>query len=221
MPFTETQFLAVFTSYNEALWPAAALLWVLTAMTLGLLAARQARGRLIGGLLAVHWLWSGAVYHLVYFRTINPAARLFGAAFLLEGLLFLWLGPIRGRLEFHWGRGPRPIVSMTLACYALAYPALVRLAGFDWPAMPAFAVPCPTTLLTIGLLFAMPPGAHRTLFVIPILWCVVAGSAALLFRVLPDYMLFAAGGLLLVYLVAPRLTVWGGAAEHAAATVNR
>ena len=208
LPFTEAQFLGVFAEYNETLWPAEALLWLLTAFALALLATRQARGRLIGGLLALHWLWTGGVYHLGYFRAINPAARIFGAAFLVEGALFLWVGAIKGRLDFHWGRSPRQVLSIALACYSLLYPALVAASGFDWPAMPAFAVPCPTTLLTIGLLLALPPGSHRSLGIIPILWCIVAGSAAVLFRVLPDFVLFAAGALLLVYLVAPRLAVW-------------
>lgn len=50
-------------------------------------------------------------YHLLHFAPINPAARIFGAAFLLQGLLFLAaaahgrplaFAPIRGdwRLTF-------------------------------------------------------------------------------------------------------------------------
>ncbi len=211
MPFTEEQFLGVFTSYNEALWPVAALLWVLTAMALGLLAGRLAHGRLIGALLAIHWLWAGGAYHFAFFSTINPAARVFGAAFILEGLLFLWYGAVKGRLDFRWGRSPRQVASIVLAAFSLAYPALVRLAGFEWPAMPAYGVPCPTAILTMGLLLALPPGTHRGLAIIPILWATVAGSAAILFGVLPDYMLMVAGGVLIAYAAAPRMAVWRAA----------
>ncbi len=210
MPFTEEQFLGVFSSYNEALWPVAALLWVLTAMALGLLAGRLAHGRLIGALLAIHWLWAGAVYHLVFFSTINPAARVFGAAFILEGLLFLWYGAVKGRLDFRWGRSPRQALSIVLALFSLAYPALVRLSGFEWPAMPAYGVPCPTAILTMGLLLALPPANHRGLAVIPVLWALVASSAAAMFRVLPDFMLPIAAVVLVAWCAAPRMTIWSG-----------
>jgi hypothetical protein len=57
------------------------------------------------------------------------------------------------------------------------------------PRAPAFGVPCPTTIFTAGLLLATP--LSRWLLVIPIVWSLVGGSAAFLFGMTPDLMLFA------------------------------
>jgi hypothetical protein len=55
-----------------------------------------------------------------------------------------------------------------------------------------FAVPCPTVLFTAGVLLAVRPAVSRWLYLIPVAWSVIAGSAAILFEVTPDLALFAA-----------------------------
>jgi hypothetical protein len=57
-------------------------------------------------------------------------------------------------------------------------------------------VPCPTTLVTAGFLLAAVPAVPRRLAVIPVLWSIIGGSAALLLGVVPDLMLFVAGAAL-------------------------
>ena len=80
--------------------------------------------------------------------------------------------------------------------YALAYPALVQLTGHQPPRAPLFGVPCPTALLTAGLLLATESPAPRGLLVIPVAWSLLAGTAALFLGVTPDLMLFAAAAAL-------------------------
>ena len=65
--------------------------------------------------------------------------------------------------------------------------------GHAFPRGPTFGVPYPTTLLTIGWLFAADPPWPKVLALIPIGWAVVGGSAAVLFGVRADLMLWAAG----------------------------
>jgi hypothetical protein len=206
LPFTHDQFLDVFAAYNSALWLSAAVLWLLTAGAVGWIASGRAGGRWIAGLLAVHWLWSGAVYHLGYFAEINSAARIFGIAFIVQAGLFVWLGLMHPRLEFRWGRGRgvRNGLAVFFSAYALAYPLLIVATGLKWPRMPAFGVPCPTTLLTVGLLLSV-QSVPRIVAVIPLVWCVIGGSAALLLGVVPDVALLVAGVTLLVDLVAPQV----------------
>ena len=206
LPFTHDQFLDVFAAYNSTLWPAALVLWLLTAGTVAWLATGRAAGRALAALLAVHWLWSGAVYHLGYFTTINPAARLFGLAFILEAGLIAWFGLVRSRLQFRWGRdrGVRGGLAVFFSVYALAYPLLILATGLTWPRMPAFGVPCPTTLLTVGVLLSADT-TPRMLGIIPLAWCFIGGSAALLLGVVPDLGLILAGAALLIELVAPRV----------------
>jgi hypothetical protein len=45
------------------------------------------------------WAWMGLVYHIGFFRFINPAALGFGIAFLVQAWLFLvWGVNTRGRV---------------------------------------------------------------------------------------------------------------------------
>lgn len=204
LPFSHDQFLDVFGAYNAALWPAAAALWLATAALLGALALRRAPPRLVAALLALQWLWAGAVYHLGYFRAINPAALGFGILFLAEGGGFAWLALRRTPPEFSWGRAPRQIASALLCAYALLYPALALFTGLAWPRFPSFGVPCPADILTIGLLLAADPSAPRALGVVPLAWAAIGGSAAIVLGVRPDIMLLVAGAVLLARLAAPR-----------------
>lgn len=205
LPFTHQQFLDVFAAFNATWWPAGLALWLLSALAAIALARGQAAPRLMFLLLTFHWLLSGAVYHLGYFAAVNPAARLFGVVFLLQAALFLGAAAKRVVPSFGWGRTPRQWLSVGFALYSLIYPILVLGAGFRWPRMPASGVPCPTTLCTIALLLALEPGRYRGLLIIPLLWTLVGGSAALVLGVLPDWALLFGALCLAAYGVAPRL----------------
>jgi len=203
LPFTHDQFLDVFAAYNSALWPVAALLWLVTLAALALLARGRLAPRLVGALLAAHWAWAGMAYHLAYFAAVNPAARLFGGLFILQAALFLWFGVRRPGLQVTWGSRPHQVLSLVFCVYALAYPLLALATGLHWPRMPSFGVPCPTTLLTVGLLLGLGPRRLRGLSVIPWLWCLVGGSAAGLLGIRPDLMLLLGALVLAWYVVAP------------------
>jgi hypothetical protein len=203
LPFTHDQFLDVFAAYNRALWPGAALLWLLTLAALVLLARNRLRPRLAGTLLALHWAWAAVAYHLAFFAAINPAARLFGGLFVLQAVLFLWFGVRRADFQATWGRRPHQVLSLVFCAYALAYPLLALATGLRWPRMPSFGVPCPTTLLTVGLLLGLAPRRLRGLSVIPLVWCLVGGSAALTLGIRPDLMLLLGAAVLVWYAAAP------------------
>jgi len=105
LPFTHEPFLNVFGQYNTTLWPVALALWLFTLVGAFALARARTRPRLIAGLLAILWVWSGAAYHLGCFLSINAAARVFGILFLVEGVLIAWWGLIRPPPTFVWRRG--------------------------------------------------------------------------------------------------------------------
>lgn len=206
LPFSEAQFLDVFAAYNAALWPFVVVLWLATAAVLVLLLGQYPRAsRLVAGLLALHWAWAAVAYHLVYFTRINPAARLFAGLFLLQAGLLFSFGVVRQRLTFGVERAARHALGSVLAAYSLLYPLLVAAAGHGYPRMPTFGVPCPTTLLTAGLLLMATPPLPRWITIIPILWCVVGASAAFVLGMRPDLMLAVAGLLLLLYDIAPSI----------------
>ena len=198
----------MFGVYNTALWPAAALLWVVTLVVMLAFYRRRARmSRVVLVVLAIHWLWSGIVYHLMYFRVINPAATLFAGLFIVQGVLLLQRSLFSEfTLSSHataWSR-----VGMALVAYSLVYPGLGLLAGLAYPRMPVFALPCPTTILTAGVLLSAPIRDARSLSVIPILWAGIGGSAAFALGIHADLGLVAAGAVLLAFvLVGPRPSV--------------
>jgi len=203
LPFTHDQFLDVFDAYNRTLWPAAILTWLLTAATIAALYRRGPRAsRLVAAVLAFHWGWAGIAYHLAFFRSINPAAALFGAMFILQAALFLRRGVLGSQLSFQptssfWGR-----VGGALIAYSLLYPALGLALGLTYPRFPSFGVPCPTAILTVGLLLLAPRREVRLLGAIPVLWAAVGGSAAVLLNIRADFALVVAGLLLLLFAAA-------------------
>lgn len=212
LPFTHDQFLELFGSYNRALWPAVVLLWLLTAGVMVMLYLRgPAASRIVSALLAIHWLWAGTVYHLVFFQRINPAATIFGVAFVVEGILFFWRGVARPRLSFTPRRSLLGWLSLALIVYAMIYPALGLLFGLAVPDFPSFGVPCPTAILTAGALLLLDRHELRLLGVIPIVWSLIAGSAAWRLGIRADLALPVAGLVLLISMVTP------DRAKHAAA----
>jgi hypothetical protein len=195
LPFTPDEFLAVFAEYNRAFWPIVVALWVTTAAILALVWRNPARySRIMSFWLAGLWLWNGVAYHAFLFTSINPAAWLFAGFFSIEGLLLVWAGL---RLEVEYFSSLRA-VGGGLAIYALAYPILTVGLTHGYPAAPTFGVPCPTAILTIGLLLTTRGGVPVGLAIVPALWGFVGGSAALILNVPTDYVLIVAGVLLTI-----------------------
>jgi len=153
LPFSHEQFLDVFAAYNRLLWPVAVLLWLATLLALVSWWRRGAASSpVLAGLLAIHWAWSGIAYHFAFFRAINPAAIAFATVFVAQAVLLAWMGVLRRRLVFSPSRSGWGLFGVALAVYALAYPGMGLLTGLSYPRMPTFGVPCPTTILTAGLL---------------------------------------------------------------------
>jgi hypothetical protein len=191
LPFTVDEFLAVFAAYNRAFIVVAAALWL---VSVGLLiGAARNPGRFSRGLclfLAALWLWNAIAYHAMFFTSINPAAWLFAGAFTLQAILFAATGR---NVEYFSAIGLREATGVGLVVYALAYPLLTVASGHTYPATPTFGVPCPTAILTIGVLLTVRSGPPARLAIIPTLWAFVGGSAAILLGVATDYVLLAAG----------------------------
>lgn len=204
LPFTSEAFLGHLAHYNGAIWPAQVAGYTLGALAL-LLAVRPrpGAGRAIALILAMVWLWTGIVYHAMFFADINFMAPLFGVLFAVQGLLFAWAA-LRGRLSFGFSRTPAGWAGLGLAVFAMAgYPILGWAAGHGWPRAPVFGVaPCPTAIFTWGLLLL---AAHRTpvhLTIVPLLWSLIGGSAAWLLDMPEDYSLLAAAALGIALIVA-------------------
>ena len=195
LPFTEAQFLDAFRRYNDAVWP---MQWVLLA--LGVFAVVRARrggargGRDVALVLAVLWTWMAVVYHIGFFRAINPAATVFAAAFLAEAIILARAGLSRTGVAFDIRLDARGVLGGALVMFALVvYPLLGLAFGHRYPASPTFGLPCPTTIFTIGILAWMAPRAPRAPWIVPLLWTAIGGSAAPLLGMREDLGLPVAG----------------------------
>jgi hypothetical protein len=198
LPFTIDQFLDVFRRYNEAIWPSQLVLNLLAVVAV-VAAVRRGRvaARIAAGILAALWMWMGVVYHVAFFRAINPAALLFGLVFVLEGLLIAWFGVARQSLRFELRANVAAFIAFALIVYALvAYPMIGYALGHRYPSAPTFGVPCPTTIFTFGLMLLCPPPRLRSLIIVPAAWAGLGVSAATRLGMWEDY------GLVLAAIVA-------------------
>ena len=194
IPFTSNEFFDVFRSYNEAIWPAQIVL-NLIAFGAVLLAFRPQRNdRLISSGLALLWLWTGAVYHLFFFTSINPAAYVFGGACIVQSALFLWRGVVKNRLTYTPVSNPAGWLGGLFVFYGLiGYPVLGYFLGHSYPQSPTFGAPCPTTIFTFGMLLWTGRSLPLYVLIIPAVWSLVGVTAAFKFGVMEDFGLLVAG----------------------------
>jgi hypothetical protein len=212
VPFAITEFLAVFERYNQAIWPAQILAYLAGLAVIALIVGRNRHaGWLSAGVLAAMWLVNGVGYHLVFFSEINPAARLFGALFIVQAALIAWVGLAMRRLQFGLHRDLSFWVATAAIGYSmLVYPLLGLAFGHVYPAAPVFGVaPCPTTIFTLGVLLLARPSAPAWLFAIPIAWSGLGGSAAVFLGVREDLGLFAIGIAAVALLTAANARIFG------------
>jgi len=206
LPFTTEEFFAVFARYNTAIWPAQ-----IGAAALGLFAlilllrSGPVASRVISLILAAFWLLMGIGYHLLFFTRINTLAYAFGLLFVAQAALLFVEAMIRRLVTFRAEPGWRGWPAWALIGYGFViYPLIGLFGSRPYPMTPLFGVaPCPTTIFTLGLLLLS--NASWRLFVIPLVWSVIGGSAAVLLAVPQDYGLILAAAIAATLRLSQRL----------------
>jgi hypothetical protein len=195
-PFAADVYFSLFETYNSAIWPAQ-----LVAYGLGIVALLlavwplAAGGRIVLAVLSAFWLWNGIAYHLMYFFQINFAALGFAVLFALQGVLFAAIA-IGGHRDFRFQPDVIGWSGLLFCLFALVgYPLLGWSAGHGWPPAAAFGVaPAPTAIFTFGVLMMLEGRVPLYLAVIPLLWSLAGGSAAVfLLRIHEDWSLLLGG----------------------------
>jgi hypothetical protein len=194
MPFSTHQFLDVFASYNGSVFPMQIVLLVAALIAIRLsINGDRASSKTVAGLLAFFWLWTGLVYHFLFFSDINTAAFAFGAFSILQGAVFLYAGVVRSDLRFSDRSGGRRPIGTALIVYSLLiYPIAGMSLGHPYPYSPTFGLPCPTTIFTFGLLLRSGRRVPIYVLPIPLMWSLLGASAAYLLGVWEDIGLLAA-----------------------------
>jgi hypothetical protein len=196
IPFTVEQLFDIFETYNTAIWPSQVAAYVLGIVALGLaLRENKLSGEIISGILALFWIWIGIFYYIIHLSVINPTARILGLFYILQGVLFLLIGTIHGRLSFRFNCKPLPIFGVCFVLYAMViYPLLGLGFGHSYPRAGMFGVaPCPTTIFTFGILLWATKLVPAYLLIIPLIWSFFGIIAAVNWRVHQDYGLVIAG----------------------------
>jgi hypothetical protein len=138
----------------------------------------QRRERMIAGLLALCWLWTAWAFHFQRYAQINWVAPWFAAAFAVQGLLLVVLGPIAGRI--HWQPVSSAAFRISLAIVAITlfgYPLLAPATGRAWTSAEVFGLmPDPTAIATVAALALVRGRIRWLLLIVPLLWCAVAAA---------------------------------------------
>jgi hypothetical protein len=150
LPFTIDQFMAVFAAYNDAIWPIQIVLNLLGIAAIVLALRSDRYSRIVAAILAVLWVWTGAVYHLTFFVTVNPAAVGFGSLFLVQAVVFFVYGAIMEKLRFTFERN-LGYTGAALMLYGLIVILFLVICGSSVPRLTYLRGSCPTTIFTFGL----------------------------------------------------------------------
>jgi hypothetical protein len=196
IPFTVEQFFGVFEGYNAAIWPAQMIAYILGAVVVCLgIRENKTFSKVNSVVSALLWIWTGVLYHFVYFSRINPQARIFGTFFIIQGLLFFFTGALSDKLCFGFTTDVHGIAGACFMGYAMiVYPLIGVAEGHSFSELPAFGVaPCPLTIFTFGILLWANIRVPIYLLIIPFIWSLIGMGAALNLDVPQDYGLGVAG----------------------------
>lgn len=178
--FAPRTYWRLFALHNEALWPLHVLLAAAGVAALAFALRRPGRGRPVAILLAFVWVFVGWSFIWQRYATINWAALYVAPLFLLEAALFLIGGPILGWLPAAQARLRRWMGALLIGLAVGAYPLLAPVSGRPWETAEVFGVaPDPTAIATLGFLLLTRGRLARTLYPIPLAWCVVSGVTLL------------------------------------------
>jgi len=194
LPFTTEQFFNIIEKYNLSIFPFQLIITLLGAGCLFLLHSKLwSKDKIIGVYLGVLWLWIGAVYHLTFFTCINKVAFLFGAIFILQGLLILFYTLAKNRLAFKFSYHRKDYLGYFFILYGLIiYPIISYFVEGSFKMTIIMGLPCPSTIFTFGLFLLSTNKFPKILLIIPSLWAIVGLSAAINIGVYQDVMILIA-----------------------------
>jgi hypothetical protein len=195
IPFTTEEFLDVIKNYNQNIFPSQIIFYVIGLFMVYLLFKEIAgRDKIISSLLSLIWLWTGVVYHIIFFTTINQAAYWFGILFILQAIIFFIYGVVYDKLQFKYSKNIFNYTGIIFILYALLiYPLLGYSFGRQWPYSITLGLPCPSTIFTFGILLFIKNKISYAVLILPLLWAIIGFSAAFNFSVYEDFGLVISG----------------------------
>ncbi len=194
LPFTQEEFLSVFSEYNTAIdpMPIAGYFFAIV-IVLAIQLRKKWAGTFTGFTLGMMWIWNGAVYQIGYFSAINKAAYGFGTLMIVEGILLIRVAIRWDQINFQYSPNWKTISGYILIIYSMiVYSVIGTMLGHGYPQSPVFGVaPCPTTIFTFGILLLLRKPYAKFLLIIPVLWAAIGTVAALQLGIREDVLLIA------------------------------
>jgi len=112
-PFTQEQFLTIFTQYNLAVFPLQIVFIIFSIVSLWFVIKQsQISDRTILLILIFFWFWMGIVYHILFFSSINTLAYAFGMLFVIEACILIYFGMIKKQVGFSLIKDRYTLVSL-------------------------------------------------------------------------------------------------------------
>lgn len=195
-------FLPMFEAVNRDLWPLQAFTLLLgVAMAIAAIRKSRIADQVSAALLGSIWIFDGAVFHGVYFRSIYEPAGMFAVLWAAQGVLFIVFGVFRPRLSFTASRDGYAAFGFLLIAYALlAYPLLGYMLRSDFMYATWFGpFPCPVAVFTIGMFLLTDDRVPKFLVIVPLLWA-VTGFVPVSWGVTEDIGLLVGGSIGMVLL---------------------
>ncbi len=211
MTIAKKQFLDLIENYNSSIWPMQIILLIIAAAAvLFIIDKKKNSDFIINIILAFLWIWAGVIYQLVFFVKIEPASYFFGVLFIMQGLLFIYEGFSKSKIEYGISKGMRTWAGATLILYALLmHPILENLMGYIYPVNITFGMPSLVTLFTFGILLLTTQGVGLHILVMPLIWSILHFSLTIKLGFQQDMLLLIVGllGFLIVLINVIRETV--------------
>jgi len=154
LSFSIEEFLLVLETYNLAIWPSQIFVYLLIIVSLFFsFKSTNYAPKIVLSVLSFLWLFNGIVFCFIFWSPSHIFGYIFGVCCILQGILFLY--SIK-RSDITIGNANKifTIIGVLFVIYAtIGYQIFGYYLGHIYPQFfPAGLVPCPTTILTFGIL---------------------------------------------------------------------
>lgn len=195
---TTAEFLNSFREYYIAIWPVLVIIQILGVYTFYLLFKKPVGySRFISLIIAFLWLWDGIVHQ--FLMAVSPPSQHIPMAimFIVQGLLILYHGSIRGNLNFAYEKNKwTSRIGLFFMVYAVVgYLIIQTIQGHPITEGGVFfSNICPFDCFTLGLLMMSGNKTPKYIVIIPLIWAVVGGlTATFAWQIWEDIILAVAG----------------------------
>ncbi len=196
LSFGSNDFFQTFFQYNNTVWPMPMVGYAFGLIVVfSLCYENQLADRMISLVLGFFWMWIGLIQQLAFFSKIDRWANVFGILFMIQSILFLWLGVIKNRLIFRIPFSGFDLVGTIFIVYALiAYPIIGFFVGHSYPTSAVFGIAAsPTTIFTFGVFLFAVGKFPIYMMIIPLIWSLIGFASSMIMGINEDFVLFVAG----------------------------